>query len=55
MLILLRFFFIRKNEKPNDINEHGVKSDRLLAARGRRRHRSLIGDIDMIGKNSRPI
>ena len=30
MLILLRFLFIRKNEKPNDINEHGVKSDRLL-------------------------
>ena len=30
MLILLRFLFIRKDEKPNDINECVVKSDRLL-------------------------
>jgi len=30
MLILLRFLFLRKDEKPNDINECIVKSDRLL-------------------------
>ena len=30
MLILLHFLFIRKEEKPNNINERGVKSDRLL-------------------------
>ena len=30
MLILLHFLFIRKDEKPNNINECGVKSDRLL-------------------------
>jgi hypothetical protein len=28
--MLLRFLFIRKDEKPNDINECGPKSDRLL-------------------------
>ncbi len=30
MLILLRFVFLRKDEKPNDINEYIVESDRLL-------------------------
>ena len=30
MLILLRFLFLGKEEKPNDINEGIVKSDRLL-------------------------
>ena len=30
MLILLRFLFPSKEEKPNDINEGIVKSDRLL-------------------------
>src|SRR5208337_1531939 len=30
MLILLHFLFIRKDEKPNNINECAVKSDRLL-------------------------
>src|SRR5208337_5066606 len=32
MLILLRFLLLGKDEKPNDINEGIVKSDRLLAA-----------------------
>ena len=32
MLILLRFVFLGKDEKPNDINGCIVKSDRLLAA-----------------------
>jgi hypothetical protein len=30
MLILLRLLFIRNDEKLNDINECGVKSDGLL-------------------------
>jgi hypothetical protein len=33
MLILLRFVFLEKDEKPNDINGRIVKSDRLLVDR----------------------
>jgi hypothetical protein len=33
MLILLRFVFLGKDEKPNDINGCIVKSDRLLEVR----------------------
>ncbi len=48
MLILLRFLFIRKDEKPNDINEHGVKSDRLLGHRRRQPGAAKAKDVRLM-------
>jgi len=42
ILILLRFLFIRKDQKPNDINERGAKSDRPLARERFRQERPEV-------------